>query len=120
MAKPIRVIVFFVVVVAWLPVKAQFLGFGFESKIELTKQDLDIMHRTVDEQVHGKPIGTIASWSNADSGNYGTIKLAKRYTLNGRSCETVRYTLATHRMPVTPEHYVLESCLMPDGTWKIA
>lgn len=119
MPTPIRALVFLVVLLGWLPAEAQLLGLGFESNIELTKHDLDIIHSTVDGQVHGRPVGTAASWSNPSSGNYGTIKLMKRYTANGRPCETVEYTLATRQMPVPPEHYSLDSCMLPNGQWRI-
>jgi surface antigen len=119
MFRPIKVIVLVGVLFAWLPARAQFLRPGFESNIELTKHDLEIIHQPVDQQVHGKPVGTTATWSNPDSGNYGSIKLLKKHHANGRQCEAVRYTLATKQMPVPPQHYVLDSCLQPDGTWKI-
>jgi len=119
MPMPIRAVVLFAVLLAGLPAQAQFLGFGLESNVELTKHDLDIIHSTVDQQVHGKPVGATASWNNPDSGNYGAIELQKKYMQNGRPCETVRYTLATRRMAVPPEHYVLNSCQQPDGQWRI-
>jgi surface antigen len=119
MSTLIKAIVFFVALVVWLPAQAQLLGLGFESNIELTKHDLDVIHNTVDQQVHGETVGTSASWSNPDSGNYGTIELTRKFTQNGRPCETVRYTLATKRMAVAPEHYTLNSCLLPDGKWRI-
>ena len=102
------------------PAEAQFLGLGFESNIELTKHDLAIIHRTVDQQVHGKAVGATASWSNSDSGNFGTITLIKKYDVNGRPCESVEYTLETRKMAVSPEHYTLNSCLLPDGHWRIS
>jgi surface antigen len=119
MSIPVKASVFFVALVVWSPAKAQFLSPGFESDIELTKLDLDLMNRAVDQQVHGRPVGATASWSNPDTGNYGTIKLMNKYTLNGRPCETVRYTVATKRMAVGSEHYTLDSCLLPDGRWRI-
>src|SRR5271154_117170 len=107
MSIPLRAVVLVVALIAWLPAEAQFLGLGFESNIELTKLDLAIINRTVDEQVHGKTVGTSASWSNDDSGNHGTITLVKKYSVDGRPCESVGYTLATKRMAVRPEHYML-------------
>lgn len=115
----IRAIVVCAALVAALPAQAQFLGLGFESNIELTKQDLEIMRRTVNQQVHGKPVGATASWNNPASQNYGTITLIKKFTAEGRPCETVRYTVASRRRPVSPEHYVLNSCLLSDGQWRI-
>lgn len=119
MSMPVRAIVLVVTLIVSLPASAQFLGLGFESNIELTKQDLAIIRRTVNEQVHGRTVGTSASWSNPESGNYGTITLVKRYTANGLPCESVGYTLATKKRPVSPEHYMLNSCRQPDGTWRI-
>jgi surface antigen len=119
MSTPIRAVVLFAAIAACLPARAQYLGPGLETNIELTKQDLDIMRSTVDRQVHGKPVGTAASWSNPASGNYGKIVLEKTYLRDGRPCETVEYTVATRRRPVRPEHYVLNSCQLPDGQWRI-
>jgi surface antigen len=119
MSVLIRAVVFSLAFLAWLPADAQFLGLGFESNIVLKNSDLDLIHSTVDNQVHGKAVGTTAEWSNPDSGNYGTITLEKKYVVNGRPCETVRYTLETRRIAASPEHYVLDSCLLPDGQWRI-
>jgi surface antigen len=120
MPMPLKAMVLIVALIAWLPAEAQFLGLGLESNIELTKQDLAIIHRIVDEQVHGKAVGTTASWSNPESGNYGKITLVKRYSVSGRTCESVGYTLATRKMAAPPEHYMLNSCLLPDGSWRIS
>jgi len=78
MPMPLKAMVLIVALIVWLPAEAQFLGFGLESNIELTKNDLAIIHRTVDEQIHGKAVGTTASWNNSDSGNYGSIKAAQK------------------------------------------
>ena len=120
MPMPLKAMVLIVALIVWLPAEAQFLGLGFESNIELTKVDLAIIHRIVDEQVHGKAVGTTASWSNSDSGNYGSIKLLKKYSSNGRPCESVGYTLATRNRSTPPEHYMLDSCRLPDGSWRIS
>jgi len=34
-------------------------------------------------------------------------------------CETIGYTLTTTASRVAPEHYEFNSCLQPDGSWKI-
>ena len=119
MSMPIKTIVFFLVLVACVPAQAQFLGLGLETNIELTKQDLAIIHRTVDEQVHGKTVGTTAKWSNPESGNSGKIALAKKFMRKGQHCETLDYRLTTKRRPAGPEHYTLSSCLQPDGQWRL-
>jgi surface antigen len=98
---------------------AQLLGPAFESNITLTRDDLDIMRQTVNQQIHGKPVGTTASWSNPSSKNAGTIKLLKKFTARNMRCETIGYTLTTTATAVDAEHYEFNSCLQPDGTWKI-
>jgi len=120
MSPSIRVIaVCAALVTTCLPVQAQFLGSGIEANVELTKQDLDIIHHTVNEQVHGKPVGTTAKWSNPESRNSGKIELVRKFTRNGQHCETLDYRLVTKRRPVGPQHYRLNTCLQPDGQWRL-
>jgi hypothetical protein len=57
------------------PGQAQPLLPAWETDISLTQDDLDLIHRTVDTQIHGKPVGTGAYWINPNTGNAGTIKL---------------------------------------------
>src|SRR6516165_4608700 len=97
MSSSLRVIVVCAALVTWLPAQAQFLGFGLQTNVELTKQDLDIIRHTVTEQVHGKPVGTTAKWSNPESQNSGKIALVRKFTRNGQQCETLDYRLITKR-----------------------
>src|SRR6516162_10099208 len=97
MSSPLKVIIFCAALVTWLPAQAQFLGFGLETNVELTEQDLDIIHHTINEQVHGKPVGTTAKWSNPESQNSGKIALVRRFTRNGQQCETLDYRLISNR-----------------------
>src|SRR5271166_6424276 len=105
MSSSLRVIVVCAALAIWLPAQAQYLGLGIEPNVELTKQDLDIIHLTVNEQVHGKPVGTTAKWSNPESQNSGKIALIRKFTRNGQQCETLDYRLS--------------SCLQPDGQWRL-
>jgi surface antigen len=119
MSSSLRVIVACAALVTWLPAQAQYLGLGLETSVELTKQDLDIIRHTVNEQVHDKPVGTTAKWSNPESQNSGKIALVRKFTRNGQQCETLDYRLITKRTPAGPEHYRLSSCLQPDGQWRL-
>ena len=92
----------------------------WETHITLTQQDLDMIHNAVTNEVHGKPVGTTASWSNPASGNSGSIKLVKKLVLNRQQCEEIEYTAHTKGPPIYTEHYHFTSCLQPDGAWKIA
>ena len=117
MSSSLRVIVVCAALVTWLPAQAQFLGPTLEINVELTKQDLDIIHHTVNNQVRGKAIGTTATWSNPESQNSGKIALVRKFTRNGQQCETLDYRLINKRRSVGPQHYRLSSCLQPDGRW---
>lgn len=119
MSIPIKPVVLVVAALAGPAARAQLLGPSFESNITLTREDLDTMRQTVTQQIHGKPVGTTASWSNPASRNSGIIKLLKKFTAKNMRCEEIGYTLVTTASNVSPEHYVLDSCLQPDGNWKI-
>ena len=92
----------------------------WETHITLTQQDLDMIRAAVSNEVHGKLVGTTASWSNPASGNSGAIKLVKRLTRKNQHCEDIEYTVRSGGSPVYTEHYHFTSCLQPDGSWKIA
>ena len=119
MPGPIKPLLLIIVSLTSPAAQAQLLGPAFESNITLTWEDLDMMRQTVNQQVHGKPIGTTASWSNPSSKNSGTIKLLKKFAARNMRCETIGYTMTTTATAVAPEHYEFNSCLQPDGTWKI-
>jgi surface antigen len=92
----------------------------WETHIVLSQQDLDMIHNAVTNQIHGKSVGTAASWSNPASGNSGSIKLGKKLARKSQQCEEIEYTVRAGGTPVYTEHYHFTSCLQPDGTWKIA
>ena len=92
----------------------------WETHIVLSQQDIDMIHGAVTNQVHGKPMGTKAHWTNPASGNSGTIKLVKKLTRQNQQCENIAYTVRSGGTPVYSEHYHFISCLQPDGNWKIA
>jgi surface antigen len=92
----------------------------WETNIVLSQQDLDLIHGAVSNQIHGKPVGTTASWSNPASGNSGLIKLGKKLARKSQQCEEIEYTVRSGGAPVYTEHYHFTSCLQPDGAWKIA
>jgi len=101
-----------------VPAQAQWLGPTWETNIVLTQLDLDMIHAAVTQQIHGKAVGTTASWSNPASYNWGSIRLVKK--LADQQCEELEYTMSTARPEIYSEHYHFTSCLQPDGTWKIA
>lgn len=68
------------------------------------------------------PIGAIREWSNAQSGNHGTIQLLKRfeYEYQGSKlpCRELRYHVVT-KDNADPYNFTLNRCKVADGSWKI-
>jgi surface antigen len=119
MSPPIKTFVPFVAGLLMAGVgQAQLLP-TWETSITLTQQDLDMIRGAVTHQVHGKPVGTTASWTNPASGNSGSIKLIKKLARKNQPCEELEYTVRSGGTPVYIEHYHFTSCLQPDGVWKI-
>ena len=119
MPGPIKLLLLIIAGLTGPAAQAQLLGPAFESNITLTREDLDKMRQTVNQQIHGKPVGTTSSWANPSSKNSGAIKLIKKFKAYNMQCETIGYTLTTTASRVAPEHYEFNSCLQPDGSWKI-
>jgi hypothetical protein len=57
MSNAVKPLVLIIASLASPAAEAQFLGSGFESNITLTQQDLDMIRQTVNQQIHGKPVG---------------------------------------------------------------
>ena len=91
----------------------------WESHSTLTQEDMEMIHNAVTNQIHGKAVGTAASWTNPTSQNSGSIRLVKKLVRKGQQCEDIDYTVRSGA-PVYTEHYHLTSCLQQDGTWKLA
>ena len=96
--------------------QAQWLGPTWETNIILTQLDLDMIHAAVTQQIHGKAVGTTASWSNPASYNWGSIRLVKKLALRDQQCEELEYTVHSAGPENYPEHYHFTSCLQLDGT----
>src|SRR5271166_2668813 len=119
MSLSVKVLLPIVIGLVTASAQAQLLP-TWETHITLTQQDLDMIRGAVTNQVHGKPVGTTASWSNPTSGNLGSVKLVKKLDRKGQQCEDIGYTVRSSGPPGYTEHYHFISCLQPDGTWKIA
>jgi surface antigen len=119
MSFPVKALAATAVLLIAVSAKAQLFP-TWETHITLTQQDLDMIRGAVTNQVHGKPVGTTASWSNPASGNSGSIRLVRKLTRQNQQCEEIEYTVRSKGPSIYSEHYHFTSCLQPDGTWKIA
>src|SRR5262245_30146236 len=106
MPGSIKLLLVLVASLAGAAADAQLLGPAFESSITPIQEDLSIMRQTVNQQIHGKPVGTTASWANPNSKNSGAMKLIKKFNARNMRCEEIGYTLTTTATAIgSPEHY---------------
>jgi len=100
-----------------------FAQFGkFRDTPTLTNKDIQIIRKLVREGLTGKPKGATLAWSNPASTNSGTVTLLDQFPSGGRDCRRVRYVIkpgAGQLATVRPADYVLTSCHLPDGNWKL-
>ena len=74
----------------------------WETHITLTQQDIDMIRGAVTNEVHGKPVGTKAHWTNPASGNSGTMKLVKKLTRQNQHRMAAADRILRHH--VRPQH----------------
>jgi hypothetical protein len=97
-------------------------GRTFRSAPKLASSDIEIVRHLVREELTGKPKGTTLSWSNPKTEKSGTVTLLDSFASAGRDCRRVRYVInpgPQQRTPIRPARYVLTSCRLPDGSWKL-
>ncbi len=59
----------------------------------LQDSDIERIKNTARKEMTGKPVGTELDWSNADTGNHGTVRLADRFQRNERECRTLEHVV---------------------------
>ena len=100
--------------------QAQGLTKPWSEATPMTPQDRAIIFSTSDSQIHGRPPGTVAKWSNPDGGHSGTITLLSKSTRKGMPCERIQYSILEPGGTRQHGRYVFTSCKLPDGSWKFA
>jgi surface antigen len=119
MSIPMRAAIAVLAGLSAAPAAAQMLGPTWETEIVLTKGDWALMLRTLDDGVHGKAIGTVAAWRNPATGHSGTLELMGEFWRSGQRCERIDYTIRSAN-GAPSQHWVFDTCLQPDGSWKFA
>ena len=117
MIKAVALVLAFLIAV---PAQAQMLGPSWESNISLKQGDLDMIHRIVAEQIHGKAVGATASWRNPEFRQCRQRHARQEVPVSKPAVRAARVHAALDEGAVRPEHYMFNSCLQPDGSWKIS
>ena len=87
---------------------------------KLTDEDIEIIKKSAAPlyQVDDPEIGDSASWSNPNSGNFGTIELVDVYDWHKMPCRKLQ-----HLMKVVDwkdnVRMTVDRCKVPSGEWKI-
>lgn len=102
------------------PAHALIMGPSWETNVDLTQGDLDLIKATLANNIHGKKPGTSAAWANKESGNSGSITLLNVSSRNGRRCERIEYRMRPPSKTAPADRYAFTSCVQPDGGWKLS
>jgi surface antigen len=90
---------------------------GSEIGKSLDRADQAAMTRTTQTSLETQPTGTTSSWSNPDSGNYGTVTPTRTYQQSsGEYCREYQQTVTVGGQ--TQDAYGT-ACRQPDGSWKV-
>ena len=63
-------------------------------------------------------VGTVKSWSNANSGDGGTATLVDRFEQKGMPCRRIQHDIKLKKV-ADPFRFIIDRCRVADGTWKI-
>ena len=85
----------------------------------LTQDDVTRMHEAAERLYEGRSIGTVERWRSPDSKDAGEVKLIRSFDSHGMPCRTIDYTVRFETKRNSPDHYVMNWCRVPDGSWKI-
>ena len=86
----------------------------------LPHKDWKVIRDTVRREINGRQPGKAVNWSNPATGHSGTLALLGASSYRGMPCERIEYRVWSSKPAEQAEHYVFNSCRLPDGSWKLA
>lgn len=89
---------------------------GSEIGRSLDKADMAYANQAA-SQAHRAPVGETISWSNPESGNYGSVTPTRDgYSSSGRYCREYQQTIVVGGQE---QQGYGTACQQPDGSWEI-
>ncbi len=85
----------------------------------LSQGDIDRMHAAAARLYEGQSIGTVERWRNPETDNAGEVTLVHSFDTHGMPCRTIDYTVKFAITQNRLDHYTVNWCRVPDGSWKI-
>jgi surface antigen len=104
--------------------QAQYAGLSGLPEVSLTADDYQNLAAAYEPLLNDDsiPLGTSRNWSNAKTGNSGSVSLEKRFSISHEGatlpCRTLRYHFVI-KGNNDPYNVRLDRCRMADGSWKI-
>lgn len=90
------------------------------SGFDLTRDDIALLNEATkpffdDADI---PVGTVRKWNNSRSGNGGSAMLLDRFKQGGMPCRRIQHDIKVRRVR-DPFRFIIDRCLVADGTWKM-
>ncbi|MCR9073155.1 MAG: RT0821/Lpp0805 family surface protein [Alphaproteobacteria bacterium] len=90
---------------------------GSEVGKSLDRADKAALANTTQTTLESQPSGTTSTWSNPDSGNYGSVTPTRTYQTDaGQYCREYQQTIVVGGRT---EQAFGTACRQPDGSWKV-
>jgi surface antigen len=90
---------------------------GNQAGKSLDRADQQFAYRAEQDALEHTPSGNEVTWSNPDSGNYGSIKPVQTYqSSEGRYCREYTHTVV---IGGEPQDAYGRACRQPDGSWEV-
>ena len=102
-----------------LPAHAQINPFR-RSGFDVSESDIRLAGAAAAKLYEGEraALGDIERWTNAESGNQGTVRLVQIFTYNDLPCRRLQHDIKLASVG-TPFRYIFDRCKLPSGEWKL-
>ena len=100
-------------------VQAQLINPFGRGCCDFSKADLTALRAKLWPLLDRGSKGAVDTWRNDLSGNFGTMKIERKYKREGLSCRTVTH-LVRLKSDKTARRFVVSYCKVADNTWKTA
>lgn len=86
--------------------------------LDLRQEDIDMAKAAAAKLLTNPdmPPGTVENWSNATTGNSGTVTLVAHLSPNGMTCRRLQFVINT-KGKADPYTFLVDRCLV-NGEWK--
>lgn len=101
-----------------LPALAQLNSF-VQSGLELTAEDWELLEAAASKlyKTEDRPVGTVETWSNQESGNRGRIELIRTGERQGMPCRRLQHDIRIKDV-ADLFRFTVDRCKTPEGAWK--